>query len=348
LVGQTVESGDTGKATAVIDGGKIKITSKDAGTVTITVKDGAKTASIPVTVSDTGAITIGTITKYTAAFTAAENTVANNNDTLGMVGTEVSSGDTGKAAVKFKDDSKGEIIITSVAPGTATITVKDGAKTATIQVTVSDTGAITRTITKYEPPAAAKGTLTIYNDSAKTIDVTMIGPGSKTDEIKGDTTTGYGTFTKSLDVGSYKVTAETADLGKTPEQSVTIVTAGAALVYTAAGANGTLAEVPKSELPTTGTLSAVTLKNTSDSKIVKVTIAVSNKTEDSETRYKSLAKDATDTWQLTQVKHDITIYYLESNELKSLSKKITPLDSSGTVTWTGASLTGEASKITVE
>ncbi|GHT55858.1 hypothetical protein FACS1894109_03310 [Spirochaetia bacterium] len=54
-------------ATAVINSGKIKITSESAGTAVITVSDASgHTSTIAVTVAVNGSITIGTITKYDA------------------------------------------------------------------------------------------------------------------------------------------------------------------------------------------------------------------------------------------------------------------------------------------
>jgi hypothetical protein len=65
LVGVSAVSSSTGVATALIEGGKIKITSVSAGSTTITVSDASNhTATIAVTVSASGAITVGTITKY--------------------------------------------------------------------------------------------------------------------------------------------------------------------------------------------------------------------------------------------------------------------------------------------
>ncbi|MDR3123445.1 MAG: hypothetical protein LBU16_06665 [Treponema sp.] len=65
LVGTTAVSGAPAVATAEIAGGKIKITSASAGSVAITVSDAANhSAAIQVTVTASGSITIGAITKY--------------------------------------------------------------------------------------------------------------------------------------------------------------------------------------------------------------------------------------------------------------------------------------------
>ena len=79
LVGTSAESSDEDVATVNIDGGKIVITSVSAGTATITVKDGDKEATIEVTVSGTGNITIVKITKYvnTAEIFTVENGALN-------------------------------------------------------------------------------------------------------------------------------------------------------------------------------------------------------------------------------------------------------------------------------
>jgi hypothetical protein len=66
LVGTNVSSSNSTVATAEIVAGKIKITSVSQGSATITVTESSTghTATIPVSVSAAGSITIGTITKY--------------------------------------------------------------------------------------------------------------------------------------------------------------------------------------------------------------------------------------------------------------------------------------------
>ncbi len=74
LVGATVASADESIATATIANGKISVTSVAEGNTTITVTDAnSKTASFKAIVSETGALTIGTITKFTRS--APEATV---------------------------------------------------------------------------------------------------------------------------------------------------------------------------------------------------------------------------------------------------------------------------------
>jgi hypothetical protein len=73
LIGASVSSSAPGKATAEIAAGKIKITSVSAGTAIITVSAGANTATIQVTVADTGAITLGTPVKYVETSWAPQN-----------------------------------------------------------------------------------------------------------------------------------------------------------------------------------------------------------------------------------------------------------------------------------
>ena len=66
LVGTTVSSSNENVAIAAITSGKVKITSIGNGSTIITVSEGLKNATINVTVSSTGNITIGNITKYIA------------------------------------------------------------------------------------------------------------------------------------------------------------------------------------------------------------------------------------------------------------------------------------------
>ena len=75
LIGTNASSNNTGVATAVIDSGKIKITSVAQGSATITVSDGTKIATIAITVSAAGTIRIGTITKYGSSGTNITYTV---------------------------------------------------------------------------------------------------------------------------------------------------------------------------------------------------------------------------------------------------------------------------------
>ena len=152
LTGTVVSSSNANIAEAKISGGKIMITSKSAGQVTITVSDAAShQATIQVTVSATGGITIGTITKYvpTSTFTSStDSSTANNVATLGLIGTSISSSNNDVAVAEIKND---KIAITSQAIGQATITVSDTASHhATISVTVDANGAIViGSITKY-------------------------------------------------------------------------------------------------------------------------------------------------------------------------------------------------------
>jgi hypothetical protein len=73
-------------------------------------------------------------------FTASINdTVSNDVDTLGLIGTSVSSNKPNVATVEIVS---GKIKIVSVSEGTALITVSEGSKNATIHATVSKTGSI--------------------------------------------------------------------------------------------------------------------------------------------------------------------------------------------------------------
>jgi hypothetical protein len=145
FAGESVSSSNPGVATTAIVDGKIVITSVSAGTAVITVsKTGFTSATIPVTVADNGTITIGTVTKGGAVinFTpTSDNSTANTEAVLGLVGTSVTSSNPGVATAAIAD---GKIVITSVSAGTAAITVSAAGFTpATFTVTVADTGALT-------------------------------------------------------------------------------------------------------------------------------------------------------------------------------------------------------------
>jgi len=98
--------------------------------------------------------------KSLGSFTAAtDNSTLNDVATLGLEGASAASSAESVATVAISD---GKIAITSVAAGTATITVSDAcdpAHTATIAVTVGSTGTISiGKITKYTPAAPAETT----------------------------------------------------------------------------------------------------------------------------------------------------------------------------------------------
>jgi len=160
LVGITATSDTPGVAKVRIMDSKIAITSVGAGTAVITVTDAsAHTATIAVTVVANGAISIETITKYAASaptFAATtDSSTANTTGTLGLIGTGTPT--SSASGVATATITGGNIVITSVSTGTATITVKDSSfNAATIAVTVSATGSISiGTITKYAASATA-------------------------------------------------------------------------------------------------------------------------------------------------------------------------------------------------
>jgi hypothetical protein len=145
FTGTAADSSDTAIATATISNGKIAITSVAQGNATITVRAAGYTdASIPVTVAANGDITIETITKGTStvpSFTLSVNDdIANDAATLGFAGTEVASTN---PAIATATISQGNIVIASVAVGTAIITVSaEGYTNASIAVTVAADGSI--------------------------------------------------------------------------------------------------------------------------------------------------------------------------------------------------------------
>lgn len=78
LIGTSVSSSNVNIATAIISSEKIKITSVSQGSAVITVSENANSATINVTVSATGGITIGTITKYNNEETSASTLIITN------------------------------------------------------------------------------------------------------------------------------------------------------------------------------------------------------------------------------------------------------------------------------
>ncbi|GHV82146.1 hypothetical protein AGMMS49991_07040 [Spirochaetia bacterium] len=90
-------------------------------------------------------------------FTASTKEITNDVATLGLVGTSASSSNTNAATAVI---DSGKVKITSVAEGSSTVIVTDGTNNATIAVVVSETGAISETITKYQVVANVIGVQT--------------------------------------------------------------------------------------------------------------------------------------------------------------------------------------------
>lgn len=105
------------------------------GSAVITTDQG-RTVSIKISVDSEGNIT----TDVTEEFESSIAVVDNTEETLGVVGTEATSSNESVALVSVAGN---KIIITSVAPGSATITVKDDENMAQIPVTVDEFGTIT-------------------------------------------------------------------------------------------------------------------------------------------------------------------------------------------------------------
>ena len=164
LVGTKATSSADGTATVEIKDGKVAITSVAAGDAEITVTDkNDKTAKISVTVKSSGAVEVGTITKFTrSAPTASEKTNANNStSTKGSVKV---TGD-GLTALEYSKDGT-----TFVDAETAGITVAVDGTTAT--VTNLDAGTYyVRGKASDDYEASEKLTVGIGNDgAAKTTD----------------------------------------------------------------------------------------------------------------------------------------------------------------------------------
>lgn len=115
-----------------------KVDTSAERTLTITASytvDGEMYTSEPVTL------------EVTEAFTEQTAEVANNENTLGLVATGAATTDNENVAMAEVNENN--IVISSKAKGTATITVSDGTKTATIDVTVKANGGIETTVKPY-------------------------------------------------------------------------------------------------------------------------------------------------------------------------------------------------------
>lgn len=143
---KTVSTTGDKEVTAKLNGDSIEISAmaiNQNSAAIIETTSGNKLA-IRVNVDENGKITTETV----KTFKSSSVNIANNEDTLRILATAVSSDNLDVATAKI---SKGNIVITSVAPGTATVTAADGDKEATIAVTVDEFGNIETSVTKYNP-----------------------------------------------------------------------------------------------------------------------------------------------------------------------------------------------------
>ena len=114
---------------------------------------------------EAGDKTAGEVISLGAFAAATDDSTANDEATLGLTGTSVESSAPAVATAEIKD---GKIAITSVAAGSAVITVKNGENTATIEVSVNSTGAIAiGKITKYV--AASDSSTGVWNFKNRTV-----------------------------------------------------------------------------------------------------------------------------------------------------------------------------------
>jgi hypothetical protein len=211
-VGTSAVSDKPEIATAAISGGKIRITSVGTGAATVTVSDGTNNTTIAVSVAATGAITL-TVSKYSPTFTPATNeSIANTEAVLGLVGTSAVSD---KPEIATTAISGGKIKITSVGTGAATVTVSDDANhKAAIAVSVAATGAITLSVSPYTPTFTSATDESIANTEAV---LGLVGTKAVSD------TPAVATAALSDDKGKIKITSA--------------VSAGTAIVTVSDGAN---------------------------------------------------------------------------------------------------------------
>ena len=153
-----------------------------SGTDTVTVGFGAtnyvRIYDIQITTEngDGADKTAGEVKSKATFVPQTDDTTANDEATLGLVGTSAESSDMSVATVDIKDS---KIVITPVSAGKATITVKNGDKEATIEVTVSGTGNITiGKITKYRAPIDMSKATVLIDYPAKKDGITLAAPDS--------------------------------------------------------------------------------------------------------------------------------------------------------------------------
>lgn len=150
------------------------VTPLKAGTTTITVTtvDGSKTATCDVTVAAGTSSGGGGGGGSSTTFTTTTSYITNDMIPLGLVGTSATSDTPAVAtAAVITLDSVSKIAITSVKPGSATITVSEGANEAMIPVTVAADGSITiGAIVRYGPAVVSSATTTTADIITLTMD----------------------------------------------------------------------------------------------------------------------------------------------------------------------------------
>lgn len=251
MVGTRVTTNNSNVATATIKDGKIHITSVGPGTATLIVKEDApstKEAQIFVVVDAYGKISYTIKRPETDSFvseTATANNIVDveNKDAsaVGMVGTTVTTSNSNVATATIKD---GKINITSVGPGTATITVKEDApseKEAQILVTVDANGKITQKIKRPVEVAQDKLTAEPTPATAELVEI------YKAVDINGITLENVTDVTKAVK------DAITAKGGSLTEEELKLVVDTALLPYLIKKDNESLEKVSTPlELITTG------------------------------------------------------------------------------------------------
>jgi hypothetical protein len=273
--GKAVKGALSGSGTAW----RLGIDAQKAGTVKVRIaRDGIEEAEQTVTVFKAG--------ETAFVFTPATNDgVANDAETLGLIGTAAVSSDTGVAAVEI---ANGKIAITSVAAGTATITVSAAGYTgASIPVTVSADGSVViGTITKGTADGGGGFTPSV-NDSVANDAATLGFTG--TAAVSSDTGVATVTISANNKIAITPVAAGTATItvsaaGYTGASIAVTVSADGSVVIgaitkgTAEGGGGFTPSVNDSVANDAATLGfAGTAAVSSDTGVATVTISANNK-----------------------------------------------------------------------
>lgn len=220
------KSDNTGVAT--VDDGKITAVAAGTAVITVTTKDGGKTATCTVTVNPaTVAVTGVSLDKTTLKLT-----VGGSN---GKLNATVTPDDATDKSVTWESSDKKvatvkDGVVTPVAEGTATITVKtvDGNKTASCAVTVSAPAPVSTHVTSV---ALNRGTLQMESGTTEQLTVT-VNPKDATDKTV--TWTSSNAAVASVDKqgkvtalasGEAVVTVKSNDGGKTATCKITVVAA---------------------------------------------------------------------------------------------------------------------------
>lgn len=200
-----------------------------------------------------------------------------------------------------------------------------------------------------------QGSLTVYNGSNKSIDVSI----KVLDENNTPTTVensiivgAYNNTVRTLAVAKYRIDVKADQVADLFHQIGTLIEGTNEWVYTYNNNQGALAK-PVNTLPVPAAPGTLTIRNDATDKIiVQVQVAVQGQAAQNAIKYKQLAQSGgTDTWQLDKgISYTITLTTIPTTggNPTPISKSVTLNTNSGSIKYTGASITTDDQGVDVQ